>query len=66
VVSLPFGFLKRAIWPLRSNQLPLAGASAQGLGRVKTQRRANCREKYFFESPLWERKERTELRRRRI
>ena len=31
--SLPFGFLKRAIWPLRSNQLPLAGASAQGHSR---------------------------------
>ena len=36
------------------------------LGRVKTQRRANCREKYSFESPLWERKEHTELRRRRF
>jgi hypothetical protein len=40
--------------------------SAKGLGRVKTQRRANCREKYSFESPLWEREEQTELRRRRI
>ena len=29
-ISLPFGFLKRAIWPLRSNQLSLAGASVQG------------------------------------
>jgi hypothetical protein len=40
--------------------------SAKGLGRVKTQRRANCREKYSFESPLWEREEQTELRRGRI
>jgi hypothetical protein len=32
----------------------------------KTQRRANCGEKYSFESPLWEREEHTELRRRRI
>ena len=37
-----------------------------GLGRVKTQRRANCREKYSFESPLCEREEQTELRRGRI
>ena len=34
--------------------------------RVKTQRRANCREKYSFESPLRERGEHTELQRRRI
>jgi hypothetical protein len=40
--------------------------SGMGLGRVKTQRRANCREKYSFESPLWEREEQTELRRGRI
>jgi len=37
-----------------------------GLGRVKTQRRANCREKYFFGGPFCEREEHTELRRRGI
>jgi hypothetical protein len=44
----------------------LVTMSVLGLGRVKTQRRANCREKYSFESPLWEREEQNELRRRRI
>jgi hypothetical protein len=43
----------------------LVTMSVLGLGRVKTQRRANCGEKYFFGSSLWEREEHTELRRRR-
>jgi hypothetical protein len=38
--------------------------SVVGLGRVKTQRRANCREKYSFGSLLREREEHIELRRR--
>jgi hypothetical protein len=38
--------------------------SVVGLGRVKTQRRANCREKYSFGSRLREREEHIELRRR--
>src|SRR5207249_8999691 len=40
--------------------------SELGLGRVKTQRRANCKEKYPFGSLLWEREQHTELRRRGI
>ena len=36
------------------------------LGCVKTQRRANRREKYFFGSPFWQRGEHSELRRRSI
>jgi hypothetical protein len=36
--------------------------SEMGLGCVKTQRRVNCGEKYFFGSPLWKREEHTELR----
>jgi hypothetical protein len=44
-----------------SGPLPM---SALGLGRVKTQRRANCREKYSFGSLLQEREEHIELRRR--
>src|SRR5882672_11785953 len=40
--------------------------SPMGLGRVKTQRRANCREKYPIGSALWEREQHTELRRRGI
>jgi hypothetical protein len=36
--------------------------SAPGLGRVKTQRRANCREKYSFGSLLRGREEYIELR----
>src|SRR5258708_15636141 len=40
--------------------------SGVGLGRVKTQRRANCREKYPLGSPLWEREQHTELRSRGI
>src|SRR4051794_32960145 len=40
--------------------------SAQGLDHVKKQRRAKCREKYFFGSPRWERRSITELCPRRI
>ena len=40
--------------------------SEKGLGRVKTQSRANRREKYSFGSPLCEREEHTELRCRGI
>src|SRR6476660_9358848 len=43
---------------------PVAMRSVVGLGRVKTQRRANCREKYSFGSLLWEREEHIELRHR--
>jgi hypothetical protein len=40
--------------------------SAPGLGCVKTQRGANCREKYSFRRLLREREEHIELRRRGI
>jgi hypothetical protein len=40
--------------------------SALGVRRVKTQRRANCVEKYPIGSALWEREQHTELRRRGI
>jgi hypothetical protein len=40
--------------------------SEMGLGRVKTQSRANRREKYSFGSPLCDREEHTELRCRGI
>jgi hypothetical protein len=42
--------------------LRMTPMSELGLGRVKTQRRANCRETYSFGSPVWEREEHTELR----
>jgi len=59
--------LQRGQGPLFSRTLVSAvGMSALGLGRVKTQSRANRREQYSFGSPLCEREEHTELRRRGI
>jgi hypothetical protein len=48
------------------NPKSISWMSAVGLDCVKTQRRANCREKYSFGSLLQEREEHIEPRRRGI